>query len=39
MYLIEKYCFAYYTDLVILINFHYNSLDIVLEQHIYYNSK
>ena len=26
MYLIEKYCFANYTDLIILISFHYNSL-------------
>ena len=39
MYLIKKYCFANYTDLIILINFHYNSLDIILGQHIYYNSK
>ena len=35
---IEKYCFANYTDLIILINFHYTSLDIILEQHIYHYS-
>ena len=39
MYLIKKYCFANYTDLIILINFHYNSLDIILGQHICYNSR
>ena len=39
MYLIKKYCFANYTDLIILIGYHYNSLDIILGQHIYYNSK
>ena len=38
-YLIEEYCFANYTDLIILISFHYNSLDIILGQHIYNNSK
>lgn len=38
-YLIEKYYFANYTDLIVLISFHYNSLDIILGQHIYNNSK